>query len=285
MSQVMGFSDFPFDSRVMRLAATSAATAATAAATATDSTPSPPKAHAAGAAAAAAATASQGLPEPSGTAERTASSTACTSVDPRQYCGHEEVLRYLRAFAAFYGLEAYIRFNTRVVSVTPQPAGGGSSGSCGQADGSSSSSTALQPPPYKWRVVTAPSDTPRLPSCSHVNGMDSAAQQGQGATQHEFDAVVVANGHFSEPKLPDVRGMSTCPAFQMHSHSYRGPERFAGQTVLVVGASNSGEDISREVSVVTEQVILCARSWQVRVNPISINTCAVLDLTCYRMSH
>ncbi len=35
-------------------------------------------------------------------------------------------------------------------------------------------------------------------------------------------------------------GMDVTPAFQMHCHNYRTPKRFAGQTVLVVGASFSG---------------------------------------------
>jgi cation diffusion facilitator CzcD-associated flavoprotein CzcO len=55
-----------------------------------------------------------------------------------------------------------------------------------------------------------------------------------------FDALVVANGHYSEPNLPDVPGAQHWPGLQMHSHNYRVPEAFEGQTVVVVGASNSG---------------------------------------------
>lgn len=57
----------------------------------------------------------------------------------------------------------------------------------------------------------------------------------------DFDAVVICNGHYSEPNLPDVPGADQWPGLQMHSHNYRTPEPFAGQTVVVVGASNSGE--------------------------------------------
>lgn len=56
-----------------------------------------------------------------------------------------------------------------------------------------------------------------------------------------FDAVVVCNGHYSEPNLPDVPGADTWPGLQMHSHNYRVPEQFAGQVVVIVGASNSGK--------------------------------------------
>jgi hypothetical protein len=55
-----------------------------------------------------------------------------------------------------------------------------------------------------------------------------------------FDAVVVANGHYSEPNLPDVPGAGSWPGLQLHSHNYRVPEAFKDQVVVVVGASNSG---------------------------------------------
>jgi hypothetical protein len=69
--------------------------------------------------------------------------------------------------------------------------------------------------------------------------------QAGGNTQAEarteyYDALIVAVGCYSEPNLPTVPGMDATPAFQMHCHNYRSPERFAGQTVLVVGASFSG---------------------------------------------
>ncbi|KXZ52295.1 hypothetical protein GPECTOR_10g927 [Gonium pectorale] len=67
--------------------------------------------------------------------------------------------------------------------------------------------------------------------------------------QELYDAVVVCNGHYSEPRLPEVRGaFGSPPAFpgqQLHSHNYRDPEQWRGKVVLVMGASNSGEDVSR----------------------------------------
>ena len=41
----------------------------------------------------------------------------------------------------------------------------------------------------------------------------------------------------------------------MHTHSYREPSPFAGQRVVVVGASASGEDISREIARVAKKVL------------------------------
>ena len=43
-----------------------------------------------------------------------------------------------------------------------------------------------------------------------------------------------------------------------HSHNYREPSSFAGKKVVIVGASNSGEDIAQEVSTVADTVVMCA---------------------------
>lgn len=75
--------------------------------------------------------------------------------------------------------------------------------------------------------------------------------------------MVVCNGHYTEPNLPAVPGMSSFPGLVMHSHNYRDPEAFRGETVLVIGASNSGEDIMRELSPVADRVYISARSWKV----------------------
>eukprot|EP00955_Chlamydomonas_euryale_P101499 365349-Chlamydomonas_euryale.AAC.2 len=55
--------------------------------------------------------------------------------------------------------------------------------------------------------------------------------------QAEFDAVVVCNGHYSEPKLPNVCGIDAFPGAQMHSHNYREPGAFRDQ-VWACGAGN-----------------------------------------------
>lgn len=54
--------------------------------------------------------------------------------------------------------------------------------------------------------------------------------------QHEvYDAVVVCNGHYAEPRLPDpsqVRGLlppGLFPGQQLHSHNYREPTQWAGK--------------------------------------------------------
>jgi hypothetical protein len=107
--------------------------------------------------------------------------------------------------------------------------------------------SAASAPAPAWRVATARTD-----AASAVGTEDTA----------DFDAVVVVNGHYAEANLPeDVDGWAAFPGAQLHSHSYRSPGPFAGQAVVVVGASNSGDDISREIATAASRVYLCARAW------------------------
>jgi len=77
-----------------------------------------------------------------------------------------------------------------------------------------------------------------------------------------YDAVVVCNGHYTQPRIPKDITDEGFPGHVMHSHNYRTPERFRGKRVAVLGASSSGEDISRELSTEAAMVYLCARTWQ-----------------------
>ncbi|KAK9143194.1 hypothetical protein Syun_012594 [Stephania yunnanensis] len=76
----------------------------------------------------------------------------------------------------------------------------------------------------------------------------------------EFDAVVVCNGHYSEPRLADFPGIDLWPRKQIHSHNYRVPDPFQDQVVVLVGSSASAEDISKEVSWVAKEVHISSRS-------------------------
>lgn len=72
-----------------------------------------------------------------------------------------------------------------------------------------------------------PAQSSHYPACSSLRPVFSLA------SQWDFDAVVVCNGHFYEPRLPDhllKAGLQEgFPGLQMHSHSYRSNEQFAGQ--------------------------------------------------------
>ncbi|TEA17923.1 Thiol-specific monooxygenase [Colletotrichum sidae] len=67
-----------------------------------------------------------------------------------------------------------------------------------------------------------------------------------------YDAVVIANGHYDVPYIPDVKGIKAFheahPEAVLHSKNYRLPGPFAGQRVIVVGNGPSGLDIARQIS-------------------------------------
>jgi cation diffusion facilitator CzcD-associated flavoprotein CzcO len=63
-----------------------------------------------------------------------------------------------------------------------------------------------------------------------------------------FDAVIVASGHYTVPFIPSTPGLAefskNFPGSVEHSKAWRDPEKYRGKTVIVVGASISGTDIS-----------------------------------------
>ena len=65
-----------------------------------------------------------------------------------------------------------------------------------------------------------------------------------GTTSTErFDHVIVATGHFSVPNVPEFEGVNEFPGRVLHAHDFRDAAEFAGQDILIVGASYSAEDI------------------------------------------
>jgi len=161
------------------------------------------------------------------------------SIDTRRFCGHEEVLVYLQEYARRHCLEEVIRYERQVLQALPllEPS----------ADGASA------PACTGWEIVHQPAST----------GVAQDANDATPSSEH-FDALVVANGHYSLPNLPDppLPGSDSWPGTQMHAHNYRNPASFAGKVVVVVGAQSSGEDISREVATVADRVYLSAKKWQ-----------------------
>ncbi|KAM0815545.1 hypothetical protein AB5N19_01344 [Seiridium cardinale] len=66
-----------------------------------------------------------------------------------------------------------------------------------------------------------------------------------------FDAVILANGHYSIPYVPYVTGLENYiekfPGRVVHSKYYRSPLVYSDQKVLVIGNSASGHDLSLEL--------------------------------------
>ncbi|KAK9103175.1 hypothetical protein Sjap_020429 [Stephania japonica] len=83
---------------------------------------------------------------------------------------------------------------------------------------------------------------------------------GDGEKVEVFDAVVVCNGHYSEPHLADFPGIDLWPRKQIHSHNYRVPDPFRDQVVVLIGSSASAQDISRDISGVAKEVHIASRT-------------------------
>lgn len=97
--------------------------------------------------------------------------------DQRRFPGHEELLSYLRDFAEFFGLREMIRFNTRVE--------------------------------YVGVMVN---DDEEVAIGSDMRWIVKTKEKNKGSgnenkvVEHVFDAVVVASGHYSHPRLPQIKG-------------------------------------------------------------------------------
>ncbi|KAL7847642.1 hypothetical protein AOLI_G00223600 [Acnodon oligacanthus] len=77
-----------------------------------------------------------------------------------------------------------------------------------------------------------------------------------GHSTQTFDSVFICSGHYSVPHLPSIPGVEHFKGKVMHSHSYRCPEPFAHQSVVVLGAGASGVDISFELAQAKAKVTL-----------------------------
>ena len=76
------------------------------------------------------------------------------------------------------------------------------------------------------------------------------------SSQAEYDAVIVANGHYNVPTLPPINGIAdwnrAFPGVIAHSKFYQDAEAYRGKKVLIVGNAASGTDICSQISAVAK---------------------------------
>ena len=130
------------------------------------------------------------------------------------YLSHGQTLAYFNDYAAHFGVERFIKFNTHVQQVS-------------------------QTEDTKWRVIY---------------------QDEAGAHEEIFDYLLVANGHHSDPFMPNYPGEFN--GNMLHSHDYKNAAPFKGKRVLVVGGGNSACDVAVEISRVAEKTSISMRSGQ-----------------------
>ncbi|WRT63141.1 uncharacterized protein IL334_000044 [Kwoniella shivajii] len=80
----------------------------------------------------------------------------------------------------------------------------------------------------------------------------------------EFDAIVVATGHYNAPYIPALSGSDTWanawPDKVIHSQGYRLPEPYKDKTVLLIGIGTSGNDIARDIDPFVKRTYMVGRN-------------------------
>ncbi|KAJ6426850.1 hypothetical protein OIU84_022440 [Salix udensis] len=147
--------------------------------------------------------------------------------DQRRFPGHQEVLLYLQDFASEFGIEEIVRFDTEVVHAGP-----------------------VKDDIGKWTVR----------SKRKIRDDVREVSFGFDVDEEIYDAVVICNGHYTEPRIAQIPGISSWPGKQMHSHNYRTPEGFQDQVAILIGSSASSFDLSREIAGVAKEVHVTLRS-------------------------
>ncbi|MEU4427115.1 NAD(P)-binding domain-containing protein [Actinoplanes sp. NPDC024001] len=138
-----------------------------------------------------------------------------------------------------------------------------------------------------------PADWPHYPSAGHIAGYLADYAGKFGLTQHirfgsavarverdetwtvtteagdtqQYDAVIVANGHNWDPRLPDPGYPGTFDGVQMHAHDYRTADVFQDRRVLVVGMGNSAMDIAVDASYTARGPVLLSARHGVHIVP------------------
>jgi dimethylaniline monooxygenase (N-oxide forming) len=80
-----------------------------------------------------------------------------------------------------------------------------------------------------------------------------------GTREERFDAVALCSGLHQHPHLPPLPGQETYTGTVLHGAQYRRPSQVAGKRVLVVGAGESGADITAEVAANAAETVLSLR--------------------------
>ncbi|MEU8544073.1 NAD(P)-binding domain-containing protein [Streptomyces sp. NPDC048717] len=100
------------------------------------------------------------------------------------------------------------------------------------------------------------------------HGWTVTTDNGTGTERDEHvDAVVVANGHNWDPRLPEPAYPGSFDGIQMHAHDYRTADVFRDRRVLVVGMGNSAMDIAVDASYTARGPVLLSARHGVHIIP------------------
>lgn len=136
--------------------------------------------------------------------------------DGESFMHHTTVLKYLEDYAHHFNVLPSIKFGHRVEEVSPAWDEDGQVG---------------------WRITVRDLST----GLTHVT---------------VCWALLICNGHFSEPNIPEIEGIKKYRGQRLHSHDYREPSGFLAKRVVVLGAGASGLDIALDIAKVADKVFL-----------------------------
>ncbi|KAG7361049.1 dimethylaniline monooxygenase [Nitzschia inconspicua] len=166
----------------------------------------------------------------------------CCNHPAPSFVTHSQVADYLRNYATKFGLDNYIQYGASVKQLTllrNDP----------DVSKVSTSGSAEQWPKIRleWEIQT--------PSPLGVTSTQQSVPEEHYS--EVFDAVMVCNGHYSQPSSPPIAGLAeNFKGKTMHSISYDDPKDFIGQSVLCIGGRASGSDLARELSFHAKEVFL-----------------------------
>ncbi|KAI1840157.1 hypothetical protein JX265_009370 [Neoarthrinium moseri] len=130
---------------------------------------------------------------------------------------HHIPRQYIESYSSKHKIDSHLVLNTTVedVSILPSSLKGG---------------------PERWKLTLRKYDSAR-----HIDIW----------WEECFDAVILANGHYSVPYVPHVDGLQAFieryPGRVVHSKYYRTPLVYSSQKILIIGNSASGHDLSLDL--------------------------------------
>ena len=144
------------------------------------------------------------------------------------FVSHSVLRDYIQDTAATTAVDAVTQYNTEVQDVSKEG--------------------------EKWAVRTATLQT-----------SDDGTQSLNTSTGN-FDAVVVASGHYHAARVPNIPGLAdwkrAYPKRVQHSKGYRSPSDFQGKNFLLIGGSVSATDIARELGPIAKTIYQSHRNGQ-----------------------
>lgn len=166
----------------------------------------------------------------------------------------DEYLEYINAFMDQYDLKRHINFSTAVKEVKKCPKSG------------------------KWLVsfqrgvASSGGRAPTVPDTTHQYKLQTK----------KFDCVAVCTGTNTFSSLPSFPGQERFRGEILHSDKYRNADRFKGKRVLVVGAGESGSDITNEISMHASRTAIAIRGKHGHLIPRIQGSGRVTDLNTNR---